>query len=445
MARVGRVATVQRSLLSNRSFGDAFRRQLSRGASTQAEDPEPKTEAKNEPIVVPDKYDVDYEEYHFENHKTPTFTDAEKARLEANRPKVDPRLSTVFRGCTNMDEQGIATVPYSKRGWYKMKHIYGNYDESKPHMKQHSIYVIDPRSTYWKLVHHPVVLRKGALDYWKEKQEVDVCKRFQSVDTAKLATLGPELLAAHFVTSFGGKVKFHGFKNWFDNDNYKSLPQRFGPEFVCEAIDLSNTPLFYEGMSFLMRLSDLRSLNLTNCTALDEWAINRLYPLRETLVHLDLSGCSGIPGPGIATLWKMKKLRRLHLIGLDDSIANLPHIAMELEGQLPDLYVHGVDFERQPDLDRIGLADNYCRKDRELLEQTGGDVSKIDWQIWWKLGEGKDSDFDPDNFRYEWRDRPFESDYEDILEESKEELGWLASVLALDPRKLRKIHPVRRV
>ena len=259
MARVGSVATVQRSLLSGRRFGDALRLQLSRGASNQAEDPElqrhpsdpfvppAETDPKNEPIVVPDNYDVDYEEYLFENHKTPMFTDAEKARLEANRPKVDPRLSTVFRGCTSMDEQGISTVPYSKRGWYKMKHIYGNYDESKPHMEQHSVYVTDPRSLYYKIRHDPVVFKKGALDYWKEKREVDVCKRYQSVDTAKLATLGPELLAAHFVTSFGGKVKFHGFKNWFDNDNYKSLPQRFGPEFVCEAIDLSNTPLFYEG------------------------------------------------------------------------------------------------------------------------------------------------------------------------------------------------------
>ena len=198
-------------------------------------------------------------------------------------------------------------------------------------------------------------------------------------------------------------------------------------------------------MSFLMRLSDLRSLNLANCTALDEWAINRLYPLQDTLVHLDLSGCHGIPGPGLATLWKMKKLRRLHLSGLDDSIVNLPHIAMELEGQLPDLYIHGVEFERQPDLDRIGLPDDYCRKDQELLEKTGGDVAKIDWQIWWKLGDGKDSDFDPDNFRYDWRQRRFEDDWEDIVEQSKEEAGWWSSVVAFNPYKLRKIHPTRRV
>jgi len=381
----------------------------------------------------------DDEEYQFANHKTPKFTDEDKAWLDYYRPKVHPKLSTVFRGYTSMDELGW-TITYSRRKWYTMKQIYGHYDWETDTGK----FYLHPRSLLMRILRDPVKLRMSDFDAWKEKRDVDLFKRFQTMSAQKLGVLGPELLAAHFVTSFGGKVKFHGFQNWFSHENFRSLPQKFAPEFVCEAIDLSGTPLFYEGMSFLMRLSNLRSLNLANCTALDEWAIARLYPLRDQLIHLDLSGCHGISDRGVQTLWKMKRLRRLVLNGMDDSIKNLPMIVMELEELLPNCYVHGVDIEQKPNPRSSGIPEDFNLTDLELLAKYGGETSNIEWEKWWGMDEN-DPDFKADNFKYRWRGRDFKNDWEDLVDDAKEEAGWIYRILTVNPFGKPKGPPKRRI
>jgi len=386
-------------------------------------------------VVYEQKEDPD--EYKFTSEQTPSLTDRDKTYLDRFRPKVDPRLSKVFRGYTSLDENGW-TITYSKMGWYSMKQIYGHYDDND----ERSVYYIHPRSTLMRLLRDPIVLRSETFDYWREKREVDAYKNFQTVELEKLHTMGPELYAANFVCRMGGKVKFHAFKNWFDKSNWKSLPQVFAKEFVCEAIDLSNTPLFYEGMTFLMRLSDLRSLNLSNCTALDEWAINRLHPLRTTLVHLDLSGCHGMSDRGLVTLWKMKNLRRLILSGLEDSVNNLPLIAMELEEALPECYIHGVDFERSPNPKASGIPADYDPETTALMEKYGNDVVNIDYEKWWGLN---DQDFDHEKFKYSWRGRPFRNDWEDWVEDFKSESGWLWRVLNYNPFAPVTEPPKRRV
>jgi len=379
----------------------------------------------------------DEEEYSFTSQKTPKLTKDDKAYLDKFRPRVDPRLSKVFRGYTALDEQGW-TIPYSKIGWYSMKQIYGHYDDND----ERSVYYIHPRSNVMRLLRDPIVPKAHAFDYWREKRDCDFYIGYQMTNVERLHTLGPELYAAHFVTKFGGKVKFHGFKNWFDRTNWKSLPQTFAKEFVCEAIDLSNTPLFYEGMSFLMRLADLRSLNLANCTALDEWAIARLYPLRETLIHLDLSGCHGMSDRGLVTLWKMKKLRRLVLSGMDDTINNLGLIAIELSEALPDCYIHGVDFEAAPNPKVSGVPKGYDPDNIAMTNEHGDDVATIDYEKWWGL-RGKS--FPHKNYVYKWRGRNFHDDWEDLKEDWREETGWLARVVAMNPFGPPREYPKRRI
>jgi len=327
------------------------------------------------------------------------------------------------------------TIPYSKHTWYRTKQIYGHSDPND----DNAPFKLHPLSGIMRLMREPFKPKAYAFDYWKEKRDVDITKRYQTVSQAQLHTLGPELTAAHFVCSFGGKVKFHGFQNWFDKTNWKSLPQAFAEEFVCEAIDLSNTPLFYEGMTFLMRLSDLRSLNLTNCTALDEWAINRLYALRTTLIHLDLSGCHGISDRGLITLWKMDKLKRLVLSGLDDSVNNIGLIALELEDSLPDCYIHGVDFERPPNPKTSGLPADY---DPALIDVVAKDVASLDYEKWWGL---YGQTFDHDNYQYRWRGRPYHHDFEDLKEDAIEESGWVWRVLTTNPWAPPRELPRRRV
>lgn len=211
------------------------------GTSNDSSSVEMPSDVSDEGDIVREK-DNDPEEYTFTSQNTPTLTNDDKAYLDKFRPKVHPRLSKVYRGYTSLDEDGW-TIPYSKMGWYSMKQIYGHYDDNN----ERSHYYIHPRSPLMKLLRDPFTPKAYAFDYWKEKRDVDICKEFQQIQPDKLYNLGPELMAAHFVCSFGGKVKFHGFKNWFDKTNWKSLPQTFAKEFICEAVDLSNTPLFYEG------------------------------------------------------------------------------------------------------------------------------------------------------------------------------------------------------
>lgn len=476
---MSRVALLQTSLRRLLTANDAWGQQFLRAASTQAKEtsadpaaepsspasspspaspssssssppppqaPSPTSTAPSKP-ANPDAFlfedeGEDDEAYQFDSYKTPRFTAKEKDYLDHFRPEVDPRLSKIFRGYTALDE-GTWTIPYSKKKWYTMKQIYGHYDE----VNDVGNFYLHPRSLIQRILRDPVNLKKDAFDTWKERRDVDVCKAYQIVDEAKLAVLGPELLAAHFVTSFGGKVKFHGFKNWFDQNNYKSLPQKYGPEFFCEAIDLSGTPLFYEGMSFLMRLSKLRSLNLANCTALDEWAIARLYPLRETLIHLDLSGCHRISDRGVMTLWKMKRLRRLILSGLEDCVKNLPYLVMELEELLPDCYIHGVDVEREPNPQVSGIPDDYDLSEAELLEKYGGEITNVEWEKWWGFEKDENGEkiFDAEKFSYAWRGRRFKTDWDDLLEDLKQESGWLYRILTVNPWGRPRGNPKRRI
>lgn len=196
------------------------------------------------------------------------------------------------------------------------------------------------------------------------------------------------------------------------------------------------------GMTFLMRLSDLRSLNLANCTALDEWAINRLHPLRKTLVHLDLSGCHGMSDRGLVTLWRMKNLKRLVLSGLDDSINNLGLIATELEEALPDCFIHGVDFEAPPKPKVSGIPEDYDPENVALSAQYGNDVVNIEYEKWWGL---KGQTFNHETFKYRWRGRVYRDDFEDWKEDIRDEAGWLWRIWNFNPFAPPKELPKRRI
>jgi len=335
---------------------------------------------------------------------------------DKHRPEVDKRLSPVFRGYNQVNE-GQMTVPYAKHTWYNVKQIYGKYDEND----KHSRFVIHPRMTIMRILRDPINLEMKAFDYWREKRDVDMCKAYQTYDIVRGRSLGDELYCAHFVVGIGGRVKFHGFKNWFDKDNSTSLPSSFAPEFIIEAIDLTDTTMLYEGMSFLVRLKDLRSLNLSKCVALEEWAIGRLHPLRNSLVHLDLSGCPRIPESAIASLWKFKNLKRLVLKDMDQ-IKNLPMLVMMLEDIRPELFVDGVDVERKPDPD-LGLPEGFMDEDTEFTLKYGEDFSKMPYQHFWRL-DGQGADFDPEKAFYRWRGRPYHNDTDDVIEEFKQHAGW---------------------
>ena len=138
----------------------------------------------------------------------------------------------------------------------------------------------------------------------------------------------------------------------------------------------------------------------------------------------------------------MKALKRLVLSGLDESVNNLPLMAMELEEQLPGCFIDGVDFESKPNPKVSGIPADYDPESQALMEKYNNDVSKIEYEKWWGL-EGQS--FDHENFKYKWRGRPFRNDWDDIMEDAKEESGWLFRLFSVNPLAPPKENPKRRV
>ena len=72
----------------------------------------------------------------------------------------------------------------------------------------------------------------------------------------RVAAVGCELAAAHFMVSRGGKVRQKGSNDWIvkDEDDEYDLPRHFKPGFFVESIDASNTKLRYEGLECLGKI-----------------------------------------------------------------------------------------------------------------------------------------------------------------------------------------------
>ncbi|XP_074714089.1 distal membrane-arm assembly complex protein 2 isoform X2 [Strix uralensis] len=111
------------------------------------------------------------------------------------------------------------------------------------------------------------------------------------------------------------------------------------------ALDLSGSPLTYNGLDNLVRLTRLQHLDLSGCPHLDDWALGRLHVFGDTLRELSVARCPRVTERGLATLHHLRLLRRLDVAGLRVPSPGLVRIL--LEEALPHCHILG-DNEGTP-------------------------------------------------------------------------------------------------
>uniref|UniRef100_L7M1V8 ATP synthase subunit s-like protein n=1 Tax=Rhipicephalus pulchellus TaxID=72859 RepID=L7M1V8_RHIPC len=157
--------------------------------------------------------------------------------------------------------------------------------------------------------------------------------------------LGPDLAAASFLIFRGALVKFHDKDEWYKKkeDGDTGLPLTHEPGWVVEAIDASNAELYYEGLDNLTCLEGLKALRLAGNPNVDDWFMDRLSQFRETLEHLDVSGCPQITEHGLAALYRLRKLKTITLAHLSH-IKHIKLVGLMLEEAIPGCRVLGISY-----------------------------------------------------------------------------------------------------
>ncbi|XP_078518351.1 distal membrane-arm assembly complex protein 2-like [Lissotriton helveticus] len=157
---------------------------------------------------------------------------------------------------------------------------------------------------------------------------------------------GKYVAAVYFVLCQKGAARFQGQQEWFrankkgkfswDFVNHKDVP--------VEAVDLSGSPVNFDGLENIVPLGELKYLNLSNCPNVDDFCLSRLHVFKDTLEELHLSGCPRVTERGLATLHHLENLKYLDVSRLP-SVSNQPLIAILLEEILPRCQIEGMSFK----------------------------------------------------------------------------------------------------
>ncbi|XP_075773942.1 distal membrane-arm assembly complex protein 2 isoform X1 [Pelodiscus sinensis] len=159
---------------------------------------------------------------------------------------------------------------------------------------------------------------------------------------------GDNIAAAYFALSLHGGVRFQGQERWFRAERHGTFNSDFLQfrDVPVEAIDLAGSVVNYHGLDNLVKLTALKSLDLSRCPNVDEWALSRLHVFAETLEELSLAGCPQVTERGLACLQQLENLRRLDL-------SHLPAVPCQgllrilVEEMLPGCEVVGLDSGAQ--------------------------------------------------------------------------------------------------
>lgn len=191
----------------------------------------------------------------------------------------------------------------------------------------------------------PTYFTKEAAFERKLLREKKIRLASQKFISERHGILGPDLAAASFLVFRGALVQFRGKDQWFKKteDGDTGLPVKHEPGWVLETVDATDTELYYEGLDNLTCLEGLKALKLAGNPNVDDWFLDRLSQFRETLEHLDLSGCPQITEHGLAVLYRLRKLKTITL----SRLSHIPHlklVALMLEEAIPGCRVLGVNY-----------------------------------------------------------------------------------------------------
>uniref|UniRef100_A0A452H0B3 Uncharacterized protein n=1 Tax=Gopherus agassizii TaxID=38772 RepID=A0A452H0B3_9SAUR len=90
-----------------------------------------------------------------------------------------------------------------------------------------------------------------------------------------------------------------------------------------------------------VKLTALKSLDLSRCPHVDDWTLNRLHVFKDSLEELSLAGCPQVTERGLACLHQLEHLRRLDLSHLP-SVPTPGLIRILVEEMLPRCEVVGL-------------------------------------------------------------------------------------------------------
>ncbi|KAM9270542.1 distal membrane-arm assembly complex protein 2 [Cariama cristata] len=154
---------------------------------------------------------------------------------------------------------------------------------------------------------------------------------------------GDDVVAAIFTLSCGGGVRFEGQDHWIRPEGQWRPKVLHFHNVPVVALDLSGTPLTYDGLDNLVPLTQLQHLDLSGCPHLDDWALGRLHVFGDSLRELSVARCPRVTERGLATLHHLRELRCLDVAGVQVPSPGLVRIL--LEEVLPGCQVLGMDLE----------------------------------------------------------------------------------------------------
>ncbi|KAK7060653.1 ATP synthase subunit s-like protein [Halocaridina rubra] len=202
------------------------------------------------------------------------------------------------------------------------------------------------------LLQKKIDLSPKAVKQWYQRWKSTKDLIDQSFLPERVSVLGCELAAAHFIVYRGGKVRAKGSNEWIvkDSDDNYDLPRHYTPGYFVEAIDAPGTKLIYEGLECLGNLEYLQWLNLSNCSHLDDWCMDRICgQYGSTLRYLNISNCPKITSKGITTCARLRELRTLDLTGHHNN-QDIELICLLLEDVNPQLEIIGINYINSPKL-----------------------------------------------------------------------------------------------
>ncbi|KAH9375377.1 hypothetical protein HPB48_006531 [Haemaphysalis longicornis] len=240
----------------------------------------------------------------------------------------------------------------------------------------------------------PTYFTREATFERKLKREANLRAASQRFFPERHGILGPDLAAASFLVFRGARVKFRGKDGWHTKteDDDTGLPYKYEPGWVLEAIDATDTELYYEGLDNLsewaVHYTRPAWKGLKGASAVlgtPTWTtgfLDRLSQFRETLEHLDLSGCPQITERGLSALYRLRKLKTLTL----GHLTHVPHlklVALMLEEALPGCKVLGISYvdseiPPSPERDEEELVDQQQKAQRMEENIASGEGAEED-------------------------------------------------------------------
>lgn len=158
---------------------------------------------------------------------------------------------------------------------------------------------------------------------------------FNSVDTDRLAEVGPDRLCAEWLLKNGGTVTFDG-RTRVIND-YNSLGSAPGPAAArprIAKIDATDASIMAIGFEHLRDCNALQSIRLERCKHLENEALQKLEHVGATLRQLTIVDCFNVTDSGLRSLGQLKGLEKLDVSGVP-YVQDLEAVVAELKVKLP--------------------------------------------------------------------------------------------------------------